>query len=121
MLPSKFIARQIVRRSVGSGENSPVPYTSTMGKREKNQDLFEGFGGVSSVLSRLVGWGLVAVGGVLIQLVSQGVHHVQTMGDSIIELNKNIAVIIERLSIHEKTLERHDQQLLEIQKFEGKR
>ena len=64
---------------------------------------------------RITSWIVVGLAALMASLIDSGVDHMRRMSDSVNELNKNIAVIIERLSTHEKMLTQHESEIQELQ------
>lgn len=66
---------------------------------------------VSDIVQKLIEFAIVAVGTFVASLISQGVGHVQKMGESIESLNKNMALIVERVSLHDAKLVQHESEI----------
>lgn len=66
---------------------------------------------VSDIVKRMIEFAVVALGTFTASLISQGVGHVQKMGESIESLNRNMALIVERVSIHDQKLVQHESEI----------
>jgi hypothetical protein len=71
---------------------------------------------VSDVVQKLLEFAVVAVATFVAALISQGVGHIQKMGESIESLNRNMAVIVERVSMHDAKLVRHETEIEVLKK-----
>jgi hypothetical protein len=71
---------------------------------------------VSDIVQKLLEFSVVAVITFVASLISQGVGHIQKMGESIEALNRNMAVIVERVSMHDAKLVRHENEIEVLKK-----
>jgi hypothetical protein len=71
---------------------------------------------VSEVVQKVIEFAVVAVGTFVASLISQGVGHVQKMGESIEGLNRNMAVIVERVAMHDAKLVQHESEIAVLKK-----
>lgn len=67
-------------------------------------------------LHRIAEWVLVALGSVVSYALTQGVSHIQAMGKSVEELNRNLAVIVERVGAHDRLLSKHEDEIEALKK-----
>lgn len=73
---------------------------------------------VSEVIQKVIEFAVVAVGTFVASLISQGVSHIQKMGESIEGLNRNMAVIVERLAMHDAKLVQHESEIETLKRLE---
>lgn len=67
-------------------------------------------------LHRIAEWVLIAIGSLVSYVLTQGVQHISSMGKSVEELNRNLAVIVERIGTHDKLLSRHEDEIEALKK-----
>lgn len=66
---------------------------------------------VSDIVQKMIEFAIVAVITFVASLISQGVGHIQKMGESIEGLNRNMAVIVERVAMHDQKLVQHESEI----------
>jgi hypothetical protein len=71
---------------------------------------------VSDIVQKLLEFAVVALVTFVASLISQGVGHIQKMGESIEGLNRNMAVIVERVAMHDAKLVRHESEIEGLKK-----